>query len=190
MRHPVLTLSRLPFVIQKCVRRWMVRLRDILGHSNVKSASLKCQENGLRNSEIEAATRIQIAWKNFVCRSPYKQTYSAMKIQSHYRAWRLRRSFMKQKQAITKIQSHIRRLKCWRAFQIAWKEFVCRSLQNQTFAATKIQSRFRGWQLRSFMKQKQAIAKIQKTLPWLAVKEGACVAKGCCNRDPKSNKVP
>ncbi|XVE51131.1 hypothetical protein DITRI_Ditri02bG0014400 [Diplodiscus trichospermus] len=155
-------LVKAAIVIQKCVRRWMVRLRDILGHSNVKSASLKCQEKGLHNSETEAATRIQIAWKNFVCRSLYKQTYAATKIQSHYRAWRLRSSFIKQKQAITKIQSHFRRLKRWRSFQIAWKEFVCRSLQNQTFAATKIQSHFRGWQLRrSFMKQKQAIVKIQ-----------------------------
>ncbi|XWS15589.1 hypothetical protein CRYUN_Cryun34aG0013700 [Craigia yunnanensis] len=149
-------------VIQKCVRGWMVRSQDILGHAHIENASLKCREKGLSNSEIEAATRIQIAWKNFVCRSLYKQTYAAIKIQSHYRGWRLRRSFMKQKQAITKIQSNFRRLKCWRAFQIAWKEFVCRSLQNQTFAATKIQSHFRGWQLRrSFMKQKQAITKIQ-----------------------------
>ena len=146
--------------IQKHVRGWMVRSRDILGHAHIE-ASLKCREKGLSNSELEAATRIQIAWKNFVCRSLYKQTYAAIKIQSHYRGWRLR-SFMKQKQAITKIQSNFRRLKCWRAFQIARKEFVCISLQNQTFAATKIQSHFRGWQLRrSFMKQKQAIIKIQ-----------------------------
>ncbi|XP_022716089.1 abnormal spindle-like microcephaly-associated protein homolog isoform X2 [Durio zibethinus] len=148
--------------IQKCVCGWMVRSRHILGHTQIENASLKCIEKGVRNSEIEAATRIQIAWKNFVCRSLRKQTYAATKIQSHYRSWQLRRSFMKQKQAITKIQSNFRQLKCWRAFQIAWKEFVCRSLQNQTFAATKIQSHFRCWQFRrSFMKQKQAIIKIQ-----------------------------
>lgn len=149
-------------IIQKCVRGWMVRSQSILGHAPIDNASLMCQKKGLSNSEIDAATRIQTAWKNFVSRSRYKQTYAATKIQSHYRGWQLRRSFMKQKQAITKIQSNFRRMKCWRAFQIAWKEFVCKSLQNQTFAATKIQSHFRGWQLRrGFMKQKQAIIKVQ-----------------------------
>ena len=27
-------------------------------------------------------------------------------------------------------------------------------------------------------------------MPWLAGKEGAFVAKGCCKKDPKSNTVP
>ncbi|KAK8664866.1 hypothetical protein V6N13_084639 [Hibiscus sabdariffa] len=152
-------LVKAAIVIQKCFRGRVVRSIHI-----IENASLKGQEKGLNNSEIEAATRIQIAWKNFVCIYLHKQTYAATKIQSHYRGWLLRRSFMKQRQAIIKIQSNFRRLKCWRAFQIAQKEFVCRSLQNQTFAATKIQSYFRGWHLRrSFMKQKQAIIKIQST---------------------------
>ncbi|KAA3478153.1 abnormal spindle-like microcephaly-associated protein-like protein isoform X1 [Gossypium australe] len=149
-------------VIQKYVRGWMVRSYHILGHACTENASLKCQVKGLNNSEIEAATRIQIAWKNFLHRSLHKRTYAATKIQSYYRGWRLRMRFMKQKQAITKIQSNFRRLKCWRAFQNAWKEFICRTLQNQTLAATRIQSHFRGWQFRrNFMKNKQAIIKIQ-----------------------------
>ncbi|KAG8490581.1 hypothetical protein CXB51_013722 [Gossypium anomalum] len=149
-------------VIQKYVRGWMVRSYHILGHACTENASLKCQVKGLNNSEIEAATRIQIAWKNFLHISLHKRTYAATKIQSYYRGWRLRMRFMKQKQAITKIQSNFRRLKCWRAFQNAWKEFICRTLQNQTLAATRIQSHFRGWQLtRNFMKKKQAIIKIQ-----------------------------
>ncbi|XP_007026043.2 PREDICTED: abnormal spindle-like microcephaly-associated protein homolog isoform X2 [Theobroma cacao] len=155
-------LVKAAIVIQKCVRGWMVRSQHILGPAHIESASLMCREIGLSNSIIEAATRIQIAWKKFLCRSLHNQNSAAIKIQSNYRGWRLRRSFMKQKQAITKIQSNFRRLKCWRAFQIAWKDFVYRSLQNQTFAATKIQSHFRGWQLRrSFMKQKQTTIKIQ-----------------------------
>ncbi|KAH1055683.1 hypothetical protein J1N35_033748 [Gossypium stocksii] len=149
-------------VIQKYVRGWMVRSYHILDHACTENASLKCQVKGLNNSKIEAATRIQIAWKNFLHRSLHKRTYAATKIQSYYRGWRLRMRFMKQKQAITKIQSNFRRLKCWRAFQNAWKEFICRTLQNQTLAATRIQSHFRGWQLRrNFMKKKQAIIKIQ-----------------------------
>ncbi|KAA3478798.1 abnormal spindle-like microcephaly-associated protein-like protein isoform X1 [Gossypium australe] len=133
--------------------------------ARIENVLFKYEEKSLSISETEAASRIQIAWKNFVCRYLHKQTYAATKIQSHYRAWHLRRSFIKQKQEIIKIQSNFRRLKCWRAFQIAQKEFVCRSLQNQTFAATKIQSHFRGWQLRrSFVKQKQAIIAIQSKL--------------------------
>ncbi|KHG16959.1 Abnormal spindle-like microcephaly-associated protein [Gossypium arboreum] len=133
--------------------------------ARIENASFKYEEKSLSIGETEAASRIQIAWKNFVCRYLQKQTYAATKIQSHYRAWQLRRSFIKQKQEIIKIQSNFRRLKCWWAFQIAQKEFVCRSLQNQTFAATKIQSHFRGWQLRrSFVKQKQAIIAIQSKL--------------------------
>ncbi|PPS08516.1 hypothetical protein GOBAR_AA12142 [Gossypium barbadense] len=152
-------------------RGWMVRSYHILGHACTENASLKCQVKGLNNSEIEAATRIQIAWKNFLHRSLHKRTYAATKIQSYYRGWRLRMRFMKQKQAITKIQSNFRRLKCWRAFQNAWKEFICRTLQNQTLAATRIQSHFRGLQSRrNFMKKKQAIIKIQ-SFPWLAVKK-------------------
>ncbi|KAG8482084.1 hypothetical protein CXB51_027074 [Gossypium anomalum] len=133
--------------------------------ARIENASFKYEEKSLSIGETEAASRIQIAWKNFVCRYLQKQTYAATKIQSHYRAWHLRRSFIKQKQEIIKIQSNFRRLKCWWAFQIAQKEFVCRSLQNQTFAATKIQSHFRGWQLRrSFVNQKQAIIAIQSKL--------------------------
>ncbi|XP_016723501.2 abnormal spindle-like microcephaly-associated protein homolog isoform X4 [Gossypium hirsutum] len=133
--------------------------------ARIENASFKYEEKSLSIGETEAASRIQIAWKNFVCRYLHKQTYAATKIQSHYRAWHLKRSFIKQKQEIIIIQSNFRRLKCWRAFQIAQKEFVCRSLQNQTFAATNIQSHFRGWQLRrSFVKQKQAIIAIQSKL--------------------------
>ncbi|TYG97164.1 hypothetical protein ES288_A10G015800v1 [Gossypium darwinii] len=118
--------------------------------ARIENASFKYEEKSLSIGETEAASRIQIAWKNFVCRYLQKQTYAATKIQSHYRAWQLRRSFIKQKQEIIKIQSNFRRLK---------------SLQNQTFAATKIQSHFRGWQLRrSFVKQKQAIIAIQSKL--------------------------
>ncbi|XP_021293893.1 abnormal spindle-like microcephaly-associated protein homolog isoform X2 [Herrania umbratica] len=158
-------LVKAAIVIQKCVRGWMVRSQHILGPAHIENASLMCREIGLSNSEIEAATRIQIAWKKFVCRSLHNKNSAAIKIQSNYRGWRLRRSFMKQKQAITKIQSNFRRLKCWRAFQIAWEDFVYRSLQNQTFAATKIQSHFRGWQLRrSFLKQKQTTIKIQSNI--------------------------
>ncbi|XVE87804.1 hypothetical protein DITRI_Ditri19aG0017700 [Diplodiscus trichospermus] len=137
--------------------------QHIHGHAHIENASLKCREKGLSNSEIVvAATMIPIAWKNFVCRSLCEQAYAATKIQSHYQCWRLRRNFMKQKQAITKIQSNFRQLKCWRAFQIAWKEFMCRYLENQTFAATKIQCHFGGWQLRKSLKmRKQAIIKIQ-----------------------------
>ncbi|GMI93317.1 hypothetical protein like AT4G21820 [Hibiscus trionum] len=182
-RHSFVSLRRSVLLIQHAARSWMAQRRDtscpdlvkaaiviqkcfrggvVRSIHNIENASLKGQEKGLSNSEIEAATRIQIAWKNFVLRYLHKQTYAATKIQSHYRGWLLRRSFMKHKQAIIKIQSNFRRLKCWRAFQIAQKEFVCRSLQNQILAATKIQSHFRGWHLRrSFMKQKQAIIKIQ-----------------------------
>ncbi|KAL4309998.1 hypothetical protein GQ457_01G042960 [Hibiscus cannabinus] len=149
-------------VIQKYVRGWMVRSHNILGHAHVENASLRCKVKGPCNSEIEAATRIQIAWMNFLHRAQSKRNFAATKIQNWFRGWRLRRRFMKQKQAITKIQSNFRRLKCWRAFQIARNEFFCKSLQNQTLAATKIQSHFRAWQLRrSFTKKKQATIKIQ-----------------------------
>ncbi|MBA0598291.1 hypothetical protein Gorai_008059, partial [Gossypium raimondii] len=77
-------------VIQKYVRGWMVRSYHILGLACTENASLKCQVKGLNNSEIEAATRIQIAWKNFLHRSLHKRTYAATKIQSYYRGWRLR----------------------------------------------------------------------------------------------------
>ncbi|KAE8728826.1 Binding,calmodulin binding [Hibiscus syriacus] len=142
----------------------MVRSLNILGHAHIENASFKSQVNGLCNSDIEAATRIQIAWKRFLHRSQSKQTFAATKIQRCFRGWRLRRRFMKQKQAITKIQSNFRRLRCWRAFQIARKEFVCKSLQNQTLAATKIQSHFCAWLLRSYKKKKQAIIKIQSNI--------------------------
>ncbi|KAL1146893.1 hypothetical protein V6Z11_A10G015900 [Gossypium hirsutum] len=169
-------LIKAAIVIQKCFRGWVVRSLHMIENASQAAtgiqiawknfnASFKYEEKSLSIGETEAASKIQIAWKNFVCRYLQKQTYAATKIQSHYRAWQLRRSFIKQKQEIIKIQSNFRRLKCWWAFQIAQKEFVCRSLQNQTFAATKIQSHFRGWQLRrSFVKQKQAIIAIQSKL--------------------------
>ncbi|KAK8629474.1 hypothetical protein V6N13_078315 [Hibiscus sabdariffa] len=160
-----LNLVKAAIVIQKYVRGWMVRSHNILGHAHVENASLRCKVKGLRNSEIEAATRIQIAWMNFLHRSQSKRNFAATKIQNCFQGWRLRRRFMKQKQAITKIQSNFRRLKCWRAFQIARNEFFCKSLQNQTLAATKIQSHFRAWQLRrSFTKKKQAMIKIQSNI--------------------------
>ncbi|KAK8273577.1 hypothetical protein V6Z12_D10G015000 [Gossypium hirsutum] len=172
--YPILIKAAI--VIQKCFRGWVVRSLHMIENASQAAtgiqiawknfnASFKYEEKSLSIGETEAASRIQIAWKNFVCRYLHKQTYAATKIQSHYRAWHLKRSFIKQKQEIIIIQSNFRRLKCWRAFQIAQKEFVCRSLQNQTFAATNIQSHFRGWQLRrSFVKQKQAIIAIQSKL--------------------------
>ncbi|KAK8592272.1 hypothetical protein V6N13_062858 [Hibiscus sabdariffa] len=154
-------LVKAAIVIQKYVRGWMVRSHNILGHAHVENGKVK----GLCNSEIEAATKIQIAWMNFLHRSQSKRNFAATKIQNCFRVWRLRRRFMKQKQAIKKIQSNFRRLKCWRAFQIARNEFFCKSLQNQTLAATKIQSHFRAWQLRrSFTKKKQAMIKIQSNI--------------------------
>ncbi|GMI72737.1 hypothetical protein like AT4G21820 [Hibiscus trionum] len=158
-------LVKAAIVIQKYIRGWMVRSQNILGHAHIENPSLKCQVKDLRNSDSEAATRIQIAWMNFLRRSQSKRTFAATKIQSCFRGWKLRRRFMTQKQAIIKIQSNFRRLKCWRAFQIARKEFVCKSLQNQTLAATKIQSHFRAWQLRrSFTQKKQAMIKIQSNV--------------------------
>ncbi|KAH1048693.1 hypothetical protein J1N35_039477 [Gossypium stocksii] len=180
-------LIKAAIVIQKCFRGWVVRSLLM-----IENASRKCQQKGISNSEIEAATGIQIAWKNFVSRSLHKHTFAATKIQSHFRGWQLKRSFMKQKQAIITIQSHFRQFKCSSSFQqyktarienasfkyeekslsigeteaasrmqIAWKNFVCRYLHKQTYAATKIQSHYRAWHLRrSFIKQKQEIIKI------------------------------
>ncbi|XP_039044052.1 abnormal spindle-like microcephaly-associated protein homolog [Hibiscus syriacus] len=163
-RHSFVNLRRSVLLIQRSARSWIAQRPDTSCPDLVKAAiaitkcfrgrvvrsiqiiendSLKGQEKGLRNCETEAATRIQIAWKNFVCRYLHKQTSAATKIQSHFRGWLLRRSFMKQKQAIIRIQSNFRLLKSWWAFQIAQKEFVRKSLQNQIFAATKIQSHYR-----------------------------------------------
>ncbi|KAE8664467.1 Binding,calmodulin binding [Hibiscus syriacus] len=150
-RHSFVNLRRSVLLIQRSARSWIAQRPDTSCPDLVKAAiaitkcfrgrvvrsiqiiendSLKGQEKGLRNCETEAATRIQIAWKNFVCRYLHKQTSAATKIQSHFRGWLLRRSFMK---------------------------------------------------------QKQAIIRIQKTLPWLACKEGAFAANGCCNKDPESD---
>ncbi|OMO76771.1 IQ motif, EF-hand binding site [Corchorus capsularis] len=138
-RHDISSpdLVKAATVIQKHARGWMVRSRKILGPAQVVNAPVMCQGKGLRNSEIEAATMIQLAWKQFVCRSLQNQTFAATKIQSHFRGWQLRRIFVKQKQAIIKLQSNFRRLRCLSAFH-NYKTTVARS-------AIIIQSHVRGW---------------------------------------------
>ncbi|OMO64877.1 IQ motif, EF-hand binding site [Corchorus olitorius] len=178
-RHDVSSPDRVKAatVIQKHARGWMVRSRKILGPAQVVNASVMCQGKGLRNSEIEAATMIQIAWKKFVCRSLQNQTFAATKIQSHFRGWQLRRIFVKQKQAIIKLQSNFRRLRCLSAFHycktVARSAIIIQSHVRGWIAQRKarrygylivmIQRHCRGWLVRKeLLLQRNAVIKIQR----------------------------
>ncbi|GLT83252.1 hypothetical protein SLE2022_015520 [Rubroshorea leprosula] len=154
-------------VIQKYFRGWIARSMHNHRITQIKSHSLMCQEKGTSNVEIEAATNIQNALKN--------QTLSATKIQSRFRCWLTRRRFLHQKQAgQSQYSDQNHSLMCQEEgicnveneaatnIQIAWKKFICRSLNKQPLAATKIQSHFRCWLTRRrFLFQKQGIKKIQ-----------------------------
>ncbi|CAK7351147.1 unnamed protein product [Dovyalis caffra] len=123
-----LDLVNAAIVVQKFIRGWAARSRYIA--VRLEKASSMYQFDDLT---------VQLSSKTVIYRSLHDQQVAATKIQSDFRGWLLRRTFLTQKQAMMKIQSNYRRLRCRRVFQqfrIAKK------------SAIVIQSYVRGWNVR------------------------------------------
>ncbi|KAL6332270.1 hypothetical protein AAG906_001985 [Vitis piasezkii] len=135
---------------RRCTYEWTPRPKYTCTLSQIEKSSFIFQEKEMNDLRIEAAVKIQLAWRNFsVCNSHCNQYTAATQIQCCFRGWLLRRSFVQKKQAVINIQSHFR----------GW---LLRNLVKKQQAAIKLQSAFRGWSLRrSFVKKQQAAIKIQ-----------------------------
>ncbi|KAJ4703151.1 Abnormal spindle-like microcephaly-associated protein-like [Melia azedarach] len=177
-RHHFVKLKRSVLIIQRATRLWMSHRHqtervvgsctpDILGgatdvqdcvhsFSEIDKSPLMCQENGESHLELQAAFKIQFAWRNFISsRFLQKNCFAATRIQSyfrevpwkprclivmiqrHFRGWLIRRDFLLQRESAKKIQSAVRSLNCWRAFH------------SQKHAATEVQRFVRGQIIRS-----------------------------------------
>ncbi|KAM5588662.1 hypothetical protein ABKV19_006897 [Rosa sericea] len=124
-------------VVQRYTRGWLARSRCIHGGSLIHISSSTFQENGAPDVRTKAAVKIQLAWNYYVCL--HNKHLAAIKIQSHFRSWLLRRRFHIQRQATIKIQSVLRMSRCWKAYQ---------QYKIATVSATIIQSYVRGWAAR------------------------------------------
>ncbi|KAF5943397.1 hypothetical protein HYC85_017474 [Camellia sinensis] len=126
---------------------------------------------------IKAAFNIELAWKKFLMNMALcLQNLSATKIQSRYRGWFRRKSFVLQNQAALKIQSIFQCLRCLRDFQqykIATRSAIIIQSHTRGWIARRvayrlkclivvIQSHCRGWLIRrEIVVQKEAVIKIQ-----------------------------
>ncbi|KAL6197608.1 hypothetical protein ACLB2K_033215 [Fragaria x ananassa] len=126
-------------VVQRYTRGWLGRSRCIHGGPLIHKSSSMFQENGAVDVRTRAAVKIQRAWNYYVCHTLHKKHFAAIKIQSHFRSWLLRRRFHIQRQATIKVQSALRMSKCWKAYQ---------QYKVATVSATTIQSYVRGWAAR------------------------------------------
>lgn len=98
------------------------------------------------------------------------QVNAAIVVQKYSRGWLARSRYIHEVAQLEKVSNLCNekgasdlQTKATVKIQLAWKNFiVCRSLHNQQFAATKIQSHFLGWlSRRRFLNERQATIKIQ-----------------------------
>ncbi|KAG5246756.1 abnormal spindle microcephaly-associated protein [Salix suchowensis] len=166
----VSTLDRVnaAIAVQKFIRGWAARSR--YKAVQLEKASSSCQFDGLT---------VQLSSKTVISRSILEQQLAATKIQSHFRGWLLRRTFLIRKQAILKIQSNYRCLRCRRAFQefsIAKKSAIViqscvrgwtvrRKVGRYRYLIGVLQRSCRAWLIRrGFLLQKQAATQIQSAI--------------------------
>ncbi|WCJ20235.1 hypothetical protein M5689_002483 [Euphorbia peplus] len=137
-------LTNAAIVVQKYYRSWIAR--SWYKATQMERDSQKSLEKST-NLETTASVEIQLSLMNYIS-SRSLQHVAAIKIQSHMKAWLLRRKFLKLKYFVTKIQNE-------------YRSYISRrSLQH--LAATKIQSHMKAWLLRRrFLKFKYLITKIQ-----------------------------
>lgn len=127
------TLIDAAYVIQKCIRGWIVR-SSLVNTEQFHGVSKECEDN---IHHIKAAVAIQCASKEYkLSSSPHGHYFAATKIQSYYRGWLTRKNFVDQKQAAITIQSIFRSARCLRDFH---------SCKQETLSVITIQSYVRKW---------------------------------------------
>lgn len=172
-RHYFVNLKKATIAIQQGIRAWLAQSRDKartisnqtktspfvdeMTHSictqREKKVSATHVEDRVDNLQSTAVLTIQNFWKDYIIsKTMCSQHIAAAKIQSHYRSWLVRKSFVCKRQAI-------------RAIQNSWKDYtIKKSNRIQHVAATKIQNHYRGWLMRKkFALKKQAIRTIQNS---------------------------
>ncbi|XP_065879839.1 uncharacterized protein [Euphorbia lathyris] len=134
-RHIFLKTKSSILFIQQATRIWIER--RLQARRNVAAIVVqKYFRSSIARSWYKTIQMEKNSHKSQVLSSRSLQHVAATKIQSHVKAWLLRRKFMNQKYLITKIQSDFRCLRCWRSFQ---------KLKISTRSAITIQSHVRGW---------------------------------------------
>ncbi|PON84060.1 Beta-catenin [Trema orientale] len=133
-RYGFLKLKKSALLIQRVARNWITQRRHNL--SDVSAPD-----------PVNASIVIQKYLRGWLARSRYVRKVVQIEIPSPIHLEQGADDF--QRDSAVKIQ-------------FALKNSICNSLHNQQFAATQIQSHFRGWLLRRrFKNQRQAVLKIQ-----------------------------
>ncbi|KAK6932324.1 IQ motif, EF-hand binding site [Dillenia turbinata] len=163
-------------VVQKYFRGWTERNKF---HSRINhngNASQMFEEKEV-DCQMQAAAKIQHAWKKFIDRKSFcHKRCAAIKIQSHYHGGFLRQRFLRQKEAVIKIQQGFRSFLFRRDFQqyklesrsaikiqcLARGWAARREACRQRYLIVLIQSHCRGWLTRRLLLiQRVAVIKIQ-----------------------------
>lgn len=122
--------------VQSYIRGW--KARSVFSQRVTQNYEMSEEDKlGDIQAAAAAAITIQRSWKEFIFhKSVQTQNSAATKIQSHYRGWLVRKSFVGRMQAIKTIQKSFRHFRSMRDFQI-------HKLENSS--AIVIQSHVRGW---------------------------------------------
>ncbi|KAF8409541.1 hypothetical protein HHK36_005619 [Tetracentron sinense] len=142
-RHGFVRLKKSVVLIQRAARTWICRRHQSDSTWTEKVASI--------SDIINAAIVVQSYIRGMAARSRY----------AHMVAQVRKSELTREGRRVKAIQ-----IKAAIKIQLAWKKFtLCNSLQNEYFAATKIQCHIRGWLMRrTFLNQRKAIIKIQSGL--------------------------
>ncbi|XP_056159871.1 uncharacterized protein LOC115677950 isoform X1 [Syzygium oleosum] len=173
-RHNLVKMRRSVLFIQRAARKWISQRKEM--------SSTIIRTN--------AATQIQLAWRNVCLRNSLNNKHcAAIKIQSHVRGWFLRREYLNQKQAALTIDRNFQRLRCWRLKQRAEvsiksaiviqcyaRRWICQRWYSRCHQLiVQIQSRCRGWLIRrDFLARREAAIIIQSSARRLICWKGLC----------------
>lgn len=150
---PTSDLVNAAVVIQKHLRGWLARSKYVKGVSKIDVTLNLCQEKDVHDLPTNEDI-FQIACKNSILHNSLQnKEFSAVKIQSNFRCWLLRRRFQNQRAGILRIQSDFRMSRCWKAYK---------KYKIANASATLIQSFVRRWiTQREACRQKHQIVVIQ-----------------------------
>ncbi|XP_010538826.1 PREDICTED: abnormal spindle-like microcephaly-associated protein homolog [Tarenaya hassleriana] len=143
-RQRFIKLRKSVLVIQRAARNWISRVhrQDILPSiaSETEREQVSPQELHLPHLDLEAAFRIQLAWRSY--KRSKDRNMSAIVIQSYTRGWIARRTFTKYKYSVQAAAFRI---------QLAWRSY--KRSKDENISVIVIQSYTRGWIARRTIKR-------------------------------------
>ncbi|GLJ46486.1 hypothetical protein SUGI_0979680 [Cryptomeria japonica] len=106
-------------IIQSHMRGWLQRSRYNLLVTKIRKIQSIYRAYRHKRNQIEAAVKIQCAWKRALFQSEFSLLrFAAIKIQSYWRGWLARKYLKERKTAAVVIQSWFRGHQCWKQYKL------------------------------------------------------------------------